>query len=218
MSALAHIARCLDLGEPDIAAAIGTRESTRALLLHLAARSAPNTGAAKVLLVLARMATTACEWLDGDLTIDLAADGEKTRLEVATLLGAGLRERVFPTMVLDAPLMEFARAIQRVPHMIAPLALGARGQSRIALSATAAIRRTSIPPPPIEIAPESLYVHVPAARLPVEGAAVAPPLPLPLVTSGLPVVGGAAVPSRPAAPQSSSDPPLNDLDSGWDDE
>src|SRR5262249_23227909 len=59
VTAFAHITRCLDLVDADIAAAIGTREATRALLGHLAARSAPNTGAAKVLLVLARMATTA---------------------------------------------------------------------------------------------------------------------------------------------------------------
>jgi hypothetical protein len=212
----------LDLREADIASAMATRDRARALLVHMAACSAPGTGGAKVLLVLARMATTACHWLDGDLEIDLAARGDATRLDVATQLGGGLRERVFPTFVLNAPLEEFARAIDRVPHMVAPLMLTARAASRIALGATAAARRTSIPPPPIEIAPESLFVRVPVPGLPCEETS---PTQLPLVTSGLPVVGGAARLSPPAgAPPSlsggepaRSEPPLEDLDSGWDD-
>jgi hypothetical protein len=81
---LAHISRCLDLQEQDIVEAIGARDRTRALLAHLEGLSAPNTGVAKVLLVFARMATTACDWIDGDLTIDLAAQGDATRVDAAT--------------------------------------------------------------------------------------------------------------------------------------
>jgi hypothetical protein len=175
VSAFAQIARPLDLGEADIKAAMASRDDARALLEHLAACAAPNTGGAKVLLVLARMATTACDWLDGDLAIDLRADGDVTRLDVATELGGGLRERVFPALVIGAPLAEFARAIERVPHMVAPLAIGGRSASRITLGATAAVRRTSIPPPPIEIAPDSLFVGLPAPGLPKEAGADAPP-------------------------------------------
>lgn len=217
MTDLTHIAQPLDLREADIQAAMASRDDVRALLAHLAARSAPNTGAAKVLLVLARMATTACDWLDGDLAIDLRADGDATRLDVATELGGGLRERVFHTLVLKAPLVEFARAIERVPHMIAPLAIGGRSASRITLGATAAIRRTSIPPPPIEIAPESLFVHVPALGVPKDTGG-ASPVPLPVVTSGLPIVGGAERVERvESAEPAPSDPPAKDVDSGWDD-
>jgi hypothetical protein len=217
MTDFAHITQALDLGEADIKAAMASRETARTLLAHLAARSAPNTGAAKVLLVLARMATTACDWLDGDLAIDLRADGEATRVEVATELGGGLRERVFPTLVLKAPLVEFGRAIERVPHMIAPLAMGGRSASRITLGATAAIRKTSIPPPPIEIAPESLFVHLPAPGLPRDTGG-ASPVPLPVVTSGLPVVGGAECTERTERTEPvQSDAPPKDVDSGWDD-
>ncbi|SRR5579883_110983 len=153
----AHIARCLDLQESDISEALATPETTRSLLARLAAVSAPNTGAAKALIVFARMATTACSWIDGDLTIDLSADGATTVIEAATELGAGLRERVLPPARFRAPLDEFARAIDRVPHMIAPLVVRHRSPTRVALSASDQVRRTTAPPPPIEIARDSLF-------------------------------------------------------------
>ena len=60
-------------------------------------------------------------------------------------------------MVFQAPLGEFARAIERVSHMIAPLRVRTMTAQRITLGATEAARRTSLPPPPIEIsARESL--------------------------------------------------------------
>ncbi|HEY6460808.1 MAG TPA: hypothetical protein VIY73_11680, partial [Polyangiaceae bacterium] len=158
---LAHIARCLDLQAQDVVDAVVARDSARALLEHLARVSAPDTGVAKVLLVFARMATTACDWLDGDLTIDLQLDGNGTRVDVTTDLGGGLRERVFAPLLFHAPLVEFARAIERVPHMVAPLAVRGSTPKRVLLSATALIRRTSIPPAPVAIAPENLFVRLP---------------------------------------------------------
>jgi hypothetical protein len=207
-----HIARCLDLQEQDIADAAPARDATRALLSRLAEVSAPNTGAAKALLVFARMATNACDWIDGDLAIELAADGDRTRIDASTELGGGLRERLFPPVTLHAPIEEFARAIDRVPRMIAPLGIRARTASAISLSVSAAVRRTSAPPAAIEIATDSLFVRVPAAAVPREAA----PVPLPVVTTGLPVVGDAGSP-RPDAPGTqSSEPPAAAIDGGWD--
>jgi hypothetical protein len=193
---LAHIVRCLDLQERDIVAALVTRERTRATLAHLAAVSAPDTGVAKVLLVLARLATTACDWIDGDLFVELVAAGDATRVEVVTELGGGLRERVFPSMVFQAPLAEFARAVARVSHMIAPLRVRTRSVQRITLGASEVARRTSLPPPPIEIAADSLFIY-----LPVQAA------PSPRVQ------GTAPEPSRPAIDDMST----TDVDAGWDD-
>jgi hypothetical protein len=156
-----HIARCLDLQERDIVAAIATRVRTKALLAHLAAISAPDTGVAKALLVLSRMATTACDWIDGDLFLELIAAGDRTRVEAVTELGGGLRERVFPSMVFQAPLDEFGRAIARVSHMIAPLRVRTTSAQRITLGATEVARRTSLPPPPIEISADSLFLRLP---------------------------------------------------------
>jgi hypothetical protein len=211
---LAHIARCLDLSERDVAEAVTTREGTRALLEHLARVSAPNTGTAKLLLVCARMATSACDWVDGDLSIHLESEGDLTVVNASTELGGGLRERLFTPIVLKASLEEFTRAIERVPHMIAPLGVRATSPTGIVLTVSAEVRRTSLPPPSIEIAADSLFVRVPAPPPPSEKFRAA----LPVVTPGVPVVEAAApkrtAPGTPAATDPSQPPP--DVDGGWD--
>jgi hypothetical protein len=159
-----HLLRCLDVREKDVAEAVVSRESARALLGRLAACSAPNTGVAKVLLVFARIATTACDWLDGDLVIELVGDDEQTVIEALTELGGDLRERLFGPLSFRAPLSEFGRAIERVPHLVAPLAIRSTTARRLTLSASASVRRTTVPPPPIEIATDSLFVPAPAPR------------------------------------------------------
>jgi hypothetical protein len=191
---LARIVRCLDLQERDIVSAVVSRERTKALLAHLAAVSAPDTGVAKVLLVLARLATTACDWIDGDLFLELVAAGGATRVEVVTELGGGLRERVLPSLVFQAPLGEFARAVARVSHMIAPLRVRASSEQRILLGASEVARRTSLPPPPIEISADSLFLYPPLESLPTESAA-----------------GTASDRPRPITEDTS------DVDAGWDD-
>jgi hypothetical protein len=205
---LSHIKRCLDLQEPDIVAAIGARTSTRALLDHLSVVSAPNTGVAKVLLVFARMATTACDWIDGELAIDLVTgEGDATIVNAATDLGGGLRERLLPPLTFRAPMVEFTRAIERVPHMIAPLSIQAKSAKRVLLTATAMVRRTSFPPAPFAISTESLFVPVPAPPARATDLARDLPPPLPLI---------ATPKSEVPAARSVSDPPVEDLDSGWD--
>jgi hypothetical protein len=195
-----HLARCLDLREEDIAQAIRSRESTRELLARLSEVSSPDTGVAKVLLVLARMATTACDWLDGGLRVQLTPEGDGTRVDLTTDLGGGVFERALPSFVLRAPLVEFTRAIERVPRMVTPLEVIGRGGRRLVLTASALIRRTSAPPPPIEIAPESLFVHAPAPPL--------PPRHVHPESGPLPVVS-------PEGP--TSEPPVDPVDRGWDD-
>lgn len=165
---LSHIKTCLDLQEQDVVDAVATREATRALLSHLSRVSAPNTGAAKVILVFARLATRACDWIDGDLAIELRAEGEATTIEVSTDLGGGLRERVFAPLPFRAPLAEFARAVERVPHMIAPLRVQPKGTRALLLAASQAVRLTSIPPAPIEISSDSLFVRPPSPAVPRE--------------------------------------------------
>jgi hypothetical protein len=166
----AHIARCVDLQERDLSEAVASRATTKALLLHLSGVCAPNTGAAKVLLVFSRMATSACGWIDGELCVDVSAEGERTIVECSTELGGGLRERILPALAFRAPIGEFLRAIDRVPHAIAPLSMRARSPTRISLSATEGLRRTTVPPPPIEISSDSLFVGTPAQVSAIESA------------------------------------------------
>jgi hypothetical protein len=93
--------------------------------------------------------------------------------------------------------------------MVAPLRIGAKTPQRITFVATAVTRRTSLPPPPIEIAPESLFVRLEVPAIPRDEDAEASPGSLPVILATAP-----AAPSQ--APRSATDPPLTDLDSGWD--
>lgn len=111
-------------------------------------------------------------------------------------------------MTLRAPLAEFTRAIDRVPHMIAPLSIQAKSPKRIVLTATATVRRTSVPPAPFEISSDSLFIRVPAAALPKERQPEPSPAPLPVVTG--------RKSDRPAA-KNVSELPASDVDGGWDD-
>lgn len=183
---LARISRCFDLQERHIAEAIAGREQTKRLLAHLAHVSAPDTGVAKVLLIYARMATTACDWVDGDLSIDLVEQGDATAIEAFTDLGGGLRERLFAPIRFDAPLTEFARAIARVPQMVSPLKKRS-GARLIRLSVAESVRRTTAPPPAaIHIAAESLFRGAPRHETPAATGAVPPEGRLPFA---LPIVG-----------------------------
>jgi hypothetical protein len=147
MTKFAHIGRCVDLSEADIAAATGDRASLRALLQRMAEVARPGEGAAKVLLVFARMASTACDWLDGDLSVELVGDATTTIVDLLTDLGGGLRERVVPSAVLAVPLKELTLAVDRMPQVILPLSILSRTERRIVLGATASIRRSSLPAP-----------------------------------------------------------------------
>jgi len=256
---LALIVSGLSLRDEHIEEAIESRRGTRALLERLAEVSSPGTGVAKVLLVYARMATTACDWIDGDLCVELVEESSEpqdggadrlTSIHTFTELGGGLRERLFPPMAFRVPLAEFARSIARVPHMIAPLAVQSTAARRIRLSATELVRRTTVPPPLIGIASDSLFV--PVARSPqfADEADEAPTLDLPLpivrrtppsedpepatvptlsplpnlpLVPNLPVVTPPVAPPPPSppakggtAPATPSDPPMHEVDSGWD--
>jgi len=149
--------------------------------------------------VFARMATTACTWLDGDLRVDLTARRDETLVQVSTELGGGLLERAVAPLTVRAPIAEFLRAIDRVPRLVAPLTVRTRAPTKLVLSATAAIRRTSVPPPVLEIANESLFVQQVAVS-PAKPGEAPSPAPLPVVTS---------------EPQGSIPPEV--IDEGWED-
>jgi hypothetical protein len=137
-------------------AATETRESCKALLDQLSTISRPKDGGPLMLLLFARMATVACEWLDGDLRIDLTSQGDVTICNVLTELGQGAGERVFPPLFMNLPLEEFEGAITRVPQMIWPLSLAKRpGLIRLSASTTV---RSSTAPPSIDVDTQALYI------------------------------------------------------------
>lgn len=171
-----HLEQCIQLREDMIAQAVSSSSAMNALLARFEQIAAPKKGAPSILLALARLGTTAVDWIDGELIVQLTGDDTKTKISVLSDLGGGLREKVLKDVTLRVPLDEFVRAINRSPKMIAPLVTREIGK-RIVLSATEEIRRTSLPPPAIEIDVSALVVTPP--KMPkIENEPKGPP-PLP---------------------------------------
>ncbi len=159
-----HLTRCMQLSDTDIAQGLESRADCKRLLDRLSAISKPNDGAPKLLMLFARLATNECDWLDGELRIEVVGDEEACVVEVMSDLGGGLRERVFPAFVMHAPLLELTRAVERVPRVIAPLTDAAQDRAADRLRRPArTCGATSSPPPMIQIDDSSLYANsVPA--------------------------------------------------------
>jgi hypothetical protein len=137
--------RCIHLSKAEIVRAAQSSGDCRALLEHVARVAKPHDGAPLLLLLFARLATIACDWLDGDLVIEMEAIPPiTTRVTIATELGLELRERVFPTFDIGAPLDEFTRAVRRIPQMIEPL-LVEMAPDRMILRASEHVRSSAIP-------------------------------------------------------------------------
>lgn len=177
---LARITSCRDVAEDDIAEALETRDDTRALLDHLVKIAQPRTGGARLLLVFARMATPACDWLDGALRVEIGGDAEVSVIETFAQIGPSLKERVFPPMAVQVPLEEFVLAVQRFPQAILPLVLARPSPTRVVLAAAESQR--------VERDQDD------APSRPKERIAT----PAPLSLADLPTVGGTAAAKRPA--------------------
>jgi len=198
---------CLDLRDVHIVAAVRSSEAMAMLLERFTEIAAPGKGAPILLAALARMGTMACDWIDGELRIDVSSEAagerKRTRIAISTTLGGGFREKLFADTILDVPIEEFARGIKRAPRLVEPLTVRETDR-RIVLSVTAAVRKTSLPPPAIELDPSS-FVSLPRATMPYQA-----PMPLPEITgypssSEIPAVRPAAPP--PAKPDSGAPPP-----------
>lgn len=159
MNNFAHIKRCLELSERDIASALEDRRVAKALLEQLAKVSRPGDGGPKLLLLFAKLAGSDVNWIDGALRVEMAADGDGTVIEVLGELGLGMHERVFASFKMSVPLEEFARAVERVPHMIAPLAVSPSKSGRLVLSASGeeGVERDAAAGSSVSIDDESLY-------------------------------------------------------------
>lgn len=147
MSTYAHIKRCLELSDRDIASAVAERGTTKALLDQLAKVSRPGDGAPKLLLVFAKIASSEVNWIDGSLRIEMVGDADVTVVEVLSELGLGMHERVFPSFKMGVPLDEFARAVERVPHMVAPLVISSATNRRLVLTASTEEEEAGDSPP-----------------------------------------------------------------------
>jgi hypothetical protein len=166
MSAYAHIKRCLELSQRDITSALEDRRTAKALLDQLAKVSKPGDGAPKLLLLFAKLAGPDVDWIDGGLRVEMIGDADTTVVEVLTELGLGMHERVFPSFKMSVPLEEFARAVERVPHMVAPLTLSGVTSRRMVLTAIAEEEDEEevVAPASVAIDTKSLYGDAPRRR------------------------------------------------------
>jgi hypothetical protein len=146
---------CMELRDVHIAHAVTSSDAMEALLARFSEIAAPGKGAPIILAALARLGTTACHWIDGELRIEISGDATQSKISASTTLGGGFREKLFADTVLRVPLEEFSRGISRAPKLIQPLQVKETGK-RIVLSVTQEVRRTSLPPPMVTIDPESL--------------------------------------------------------------
>jgi hypothetical protein len=191
MSIYAHIKRCLELADRDIASAVGDRRLAKALLDQLAKVSRPGDGAPKLLLVFARLAGAEVDWIDGALRVEMVGDADGTLVEVLSELGLGMHERVFPSFKMSVPLEEFARAVERVPHMVAPLAIASATGRRLVLTATSdEEEEEGTPSAAVSIGDDSLYMKRGSKEKLAEAAAKAlnpaesePPPPAPVMAT-----------------------------------
>jgi hypothetical protein len=141
-----HVALCDQLTDADVEAACASREDFEALLVRCAEVSAPKTGAPKVLVLLARLASTTCEWVDGDVSIDLCDVDDATEVRVMSDLGGGMRELLIAPVTLKAPLAEMTSALEDKPTIVGGLKVSRRSWKRLNLHATDQVRRSSRPP------------------------------------------------------------------------
>lgn len=155
--AFEHLSRCGDLAQADLEAASESRATCGELLARMAAIAAPDTGVAAVVSVFAALASAACDWIDGDLFIELADEDDVTTVRVMTDLGGGMREGLFKPFTLRAPLTEITAAIDRTPGLTGGLSVRKVSWRRIVLAVTEQVRRSTLPPR-IGVSEESLWM------------------------------------------------------------
>jgi hypothetical protein len=156
-SALRH---CTELRDAHISEAVRSSDEMEALLARFVAIAGPGKGAPIILAALARLGTTACTWIDGELRIEITGDGVQTKIAVSSSLGAGFHEKCLADTVMRVPFEEFSRLLARAPKLIEPLLVEETG-TRIVLTAPQEVRATSLPPPMVEIDAASLIVPPP---------------------------------------------------------
>lgn len=152
-----HLARCGDLAQSDLEAAILGRETCSELLTRMAAISAADTGVAAVVSVFAAIGSSACDWVDGDLVIEMVDEDDTTIVRPMIDLGMGMREGLFKPFVLKAPLSEITAAIDRTPGLTGGLSVRKVSWRRIVLEAKEHVRRSTVPPK-IGVSDESMWM------------------------------------------------------------
>jgi len=119
---LARSVRVSELSERDVLAALLSRGECASLLERIAGRPSDRSATRALLVLLGRLATPACTWLEGELAVELFED-DGTKVCVMSEIGAGLRERVLPAMTLATPLADVVAMFEKRRELTAVLRL-----------------------------------------------------------------------------------------------
>jgi hypothetical protein len=112
------------------------------LFVRIGEIAAPEEGWTRIFKVIARVA--AAEWIEGDLQVDLYGDEATTTIAFYSVLGIGIRERLFAPTNLNVPIDEFQRAVVLTPDVCAPLRAH-QGLNRMTLTTGQRVRNREVP-------------------------------------------------------------------------
>lgn len=113
-------------------AALISRDECAGLLKRIGEAPSARSASRALLALVGRLATPACTWLEGELAVELFETDAGLEVRVMSELGAGLRERVLPIVVLGLPLDELLVIFEKRRYLTALLRLE-RVSSRCAL-------------------------------------------------------------------------------------
>jgi hypothetical protein len=150
-----------DVGVPPSVERAPTQDEMASFLRSVAAAACPGEGCAKSLAGVVRVLRR-CPWLDGELRMELAANGSLTTVHVFSEQG-GVRERILPAVDMDLPLDEIEETLHHAPDLFAPLRMHHHKQ-RLVFAIGGDV--TTVRPPAFEVGAESMSHERPTVKRP----------------------------------------------------
>ncbi len=232
MTDYSTLTNCREITDDCIQEAAESREDMRALFERAVEIARPRAGGARVLLLFAKIASPACDWLEGALRVQLTADADNadnTVIESVVEIGAGLKERVFPKRKVNVPLVEFEAAIKKFPQALAPLTAES-GVGKVVLAAPEAEKGVEVVAKPVVAidatdipavgGPRPLAKLKLRKQLPARGSEIVPPKRAAKTPSKPPKTASKPPKTASKPPKTASKPPKppakDDVDKGWD--
>jgi hypothetical protein len=151
---LASLTSCRELTMEHADEAARSLEKLRALLVRITEIAEPEDGAPKVLMIFARLARGDIAWLEGDLTVEITGNEERTLIDVYRDEGWGIRERLATQARFKVPFDEFEGSVEISAKRFEPLKVNATGNKITLTTAAAAPKARAVPP--VELGENSL--------------------------------------------------------------
>jgi hypothetical protein len=131
-----------------------THAEATSVLQGVARAARSGYGIARALADIAR-SIRLCPWIEGELRMEIVGENDEATLHIYSEQGA-VRERVLAPVTFVVPLEEIEAAVQATLLGFAPFHV-VRHKGKVVFSSSNA---ATLPPPQVEVAPESLDVNV----------------------------------------------------------